>query len=348
MPDAFLPFTTRRLVLRAFRDEDAAALASYRDDPRVARYQDWELPYTHEMAAKMIAEQAGIDGPVPGEWAQVAIERGGRLVGDVGIGLHHQGGSAVIGYTIAQERQGLGFAGEAVAAVIDRLFTTLGVHRIRAAADPANLPSQRLLEGLGFRFEGIARRAEWIRGQWCDDARYELLRTDHQAWLARPRLPPAEVALVRLTRERLPAVADLATFRWQEQFVAPMAWSMAEALVPEVVGGAPVTPWYRAVEADGEVVAFVMLSEVTAAHPLPILWRLLVDRRHQRRGIGARVVRHVAERLRAQGAPALLTSWNPAPGTPEPFFRKLGFVPTGTMIDDEVEAVLDLTVPARA
>ena len=36
------------------------------------------------------------------------------------------------------------------------------------------------------------------------------------------------------------------------------------------------------------VVRPVMLALVTDAHPKPYLWRLLVDRRHQRRGIGRR------------------------------------------------------------
>ena len=80
-----------------------------------------------------------------------------------------------------------------------------------------------------------------------------------------------------------------------------MPESFADALVPEIVDGAPVVPWMRGVEADGELAGFVMLAEVTDAHPEPYLWRLFVDRRHQRRGIGDRVLALVVERLRAEG-----------------------------------------------
>ena len=101
-------------------------------------------------------------------------------------------------------------------------------------------------------------------------------------------------------------------------------------------------PWYRAVEADGELVGFVMCAEVTDAHREPYLWRLLVDRRHQRRGIGGRIISLVIDHAREQGATTLLTSWSEGPGSPEPFYRRLGFEPTGEIEDDEIVARLHL------
>ena len=58
-------------------------------------------------------------------------------------------------------------------------------------------------------------------------------------------------------------------------------------MFPESIDGAPVVPWMRAIEADGELVGFVMLAITTEAHPEPYLWRFLIDRMHQRRGIGS-------------------------------------------------------------
>jgi diamine N-acetyltransferase len=37
-----------------------------------------------------------------------------------------------------------------------------------------------------------------------------------------------------------------------------------------------------------------------------------------------------------------MTSWGVGPGSPEPFYRGLGFAPTGNMIDDEFEVALAL------
>jgi diamine N-acetyltransferase len=98
----------------------------------------------------------------------------------------------------------------------------------------------------------------------------------------------------------------------------------------------------RGILGDGERVGFVMLSEVTEHHPDPFLWRLLIDRMHQRRGIGQRVLSMLTDRLRADGASQLVTSYGSGPGTPAAFYHRLGFVPTGDLLDGETVAALDL------
>ena len=64
-----------------------------------------------------------------------------------------------------------------------------------------------------------------------------------------------------------------------------------------------------------------------------------VDARHQGRGIGGRALRLVGERLAAEGDTVLTTSWVDAPGGPEGFYRRLGFVPTGEIDDGEIVGV---------
>jgi diamine N-acetyltransferase len=116
-----------------------------------------------------------------------------------------------------------------------------------------------------------------------------------------------------------------------------MAESFVDALFPEIVDGAQVVPWLRAVAADGELVGFVMLALRTEHHPEPYLWRLLIDRLHQRRGIGQRVLELVAEEFRRMGDETLLTSWSEGKGSPRPFYLANGFEPTGNLIDGETE-----------
>jgi GNAT superfamily N-acetyltransferase len=117
-----------------------------------------------------------------------------------------------------------------------------------------------------------------------------------------------------------------------------MCWSFADALFPEVVDGAPVVPWMRAVVADEEIAGFVMLALRTDHHPEPYLWRLLIDRRHQRRGIGGRALDLVSEECLGMGASTLLTSWVEGKGSPRPFYLRHGFEPTGKIVDEETEA----------
>lgn len=329
-----LPMSTPRLVLRALLAQDAAVIHEYRNDPEVARYQDWPLPFTLAAAEQLVAEQVDVDSPVAGDWIQLGVEHAGELVGDLAVGLDREGTSATIGYTLRAAHWGQGYASESIGALVDALFER-GLERVVATIDPLNLRSARLLERLGFEYQGRAARAAFVRGAWVDDDRYSLSLRVRAHWLARPRMPPGEVRLIEITEVNRSQVAGLVTHRSQERFVATMADSFADAADPGIEDGTPIVPWMRAIEADGELVGFLMLAEPRAPGEDPYLWRLLIDRRHQRRGIGARVLGLVVERLRSEGHRRLVTSWVGDEGGPEPFYLGLGFRLTGDIEEGE-------------
>jgi RimJ/RimL family protein N-acetyltransferase len=181
----FLPIKTARLVLRQFDSADAATLSAYRSDPDVARYQSWPTPYSIAAAQRLIAEQAHVDRPRPGDWLQIAATLDGELIGDVAVRLSDDGRTARIGYTIARAHQRRGFGGEAAGAIVARLFED-GLHRIQASLDARNVASARLLEGLGFRHEGTEIAAELDNGEWCDVAHYAILHDEYEAGISRP------------------------------------------------------------------------------------------------------------------------------------------------------------------
>jgi len=125
------------------------------------------------------------------------------------------------------------------------------------------------------------------------------------------------------------------------RFVSSVADSLREAA--ETPEG---RPWYRAVYLEGEPVGFVMLSwDVTPQPPDIIgpwfLWKLIVDERHQGRGIGRAIVEHVVRLIRGEGATELFTSYVIGEGGPDRFYERLGFVPTGTF-DADGERILRL------
>jgi RimJ/RimL family protein N-acetyltransferase len=338
----FLPLATERVLLRPFRAQDAEPFAAYRSDPDVARYQSWTAPYDVADAKRLIGDMSGMDGPQPAAWVQIAIELDGALIGDVAVGVDATGTIATIGYTLAPSHQGRGLAREAVGAVVDRLFELTGVHRVEASLDPRNVASARLVESLGFELEGVAVEAVRDGDGWLDDARYALTAGAHAAWRDRPVGPPVDVQLVEITPSTARAMLDLQVHPTQRRFISGMTYSYADALFPDVINGAPVVPWLRAIEADGERVGFMMLAEVTEHHPEPYLWRLLIDRRHQRRGIGDRALTLLVERLRAAGHRTLLVDWNLGRGTPEEFYLRRGFVKVRDVGEDEVEGRLEL------
>jgi RimJ/RimL family protein N-acetyltransferase len=324
------------------RATDAAPFAAYRNDPEVAKYQSWNLPFTEQDAVSLLSAQHNRDDVSPGQWTQFAIERDGELVGDVCAHIDDTGGVAQVGFTLAGSHQGRGYASEAAQALVNDLVERVGVGRVSAELDPQNISSQRVLENVGLVYEATTKQSLLWRGQWADSMTYGATAHECRTWADRPHGSPNQLRLVPLTLENNRDYYALRTHHSQERFVAPMSWSFADALFPEVIDGAPVVPRLYGVEADREPVAFMMIAEVTPVHPEPYLWRLLVDRRHQRRGVGRRALDLLCDQLSAEGCTTLLTSWVPGPGTPAPFYRKYGFLETGETVDGETMVRLRL------
>ncbi len=328
--------TTTRLVIRPFDRTDITEFVRYRNIAEIAKFQEWVLPYTRDLAHALLDGLESTNGPTTDEWVQLAVaDTKGQLVGDIAVWLDADATLAMIGYTLAPEQQGRGYATEAVGALVDWLVAK-GVHRIAATLDPNNLASARVLERCGFRYIGTARSAALVRGRWEDDARFEILAAERRAWRA---LKPAKsVELIEITAENVRAVLELDRAFSQRWFVSSVAQSYGDALVEHLHDGVPIVPWYRAIYGDGEPVGFVMVAEPASNAPHPYVWRFLVDWRHQRRGVGARALRAVAAHWAAFGATHIdLSCVAGVPGTPEGFYRTLGFEPTGVVEGNETE-----------
>ncbi|PCD01593.1 GNAT family N-acetyltransferase [Sphingomonas spermidinifaciens] len=166
---------TARLVLRRRTPADAEALFPAFADVEAMRY--WSCA-PHANVEETHADFARNGGG----WRVWAITPAGSgtAIGFVAAGEKRQGNVSELGYMLARAHWGRGFAGEAVSAVIDRVFAE-GQRRVFADTDPDNAASRALLERLGFRLEGLLR-AEWethigVR----DTALYGLLPADWSA-----------------------------------------------------------------------------------------------------------------------------------------------------------------------
>ena len=133
----------------------------------------------------------------------------------------------------------------------------------------------------------------------------------------------------------------------QDRFVASVEESFADA-----VRDARAMPRAWTVHDGDELVGFVMISDGIPAERLATdadlvgpyyLWRLLIDADHQRAGYGTATLDAVVDYLRDRpGADTLFTSAAQGEGSPQPFYERYGFVPTGAMLDEEVVLALDL------
>ena len=109
-----------------------------------------------------------------------AVRVDGRLAGQVTIDNVVRGAlrAGYLGYWLDRDVAGRGMASLAVALVCDHAFREVGLHRLQADIRPENGPSQRLVERLGFRREGLLRRLLDIDGDWRDHYAYALLAED--------------------------------------------------------------------------------------------------------------------------------------------------------------------------
>ncbi len=159
--------------------------------------------------------------------------------------------------------------------------------------------------------------------------------------MAPARVQPEDVTLRAITEDTVVAIIKLSVAEHQKDFVAPNAVSLAQALFSNAA-------WYRAIYLGEEPVGFVMLYDESLLTPKPEspgvgVWRFMVDERHQGRGVGREALRQVIAHVRAKGVTTSLElSYVPGPGCPEPFYRSMGFEPTGRMEDDEVVLELPL------
>ena len=181
---AFTRIESERLWIRRFNDSDLVPFMAYRNDPEVARYQSWNSCDEREARA-FIREMQSARAGVPGEWFQFAIEskETQELIGD--CALRHEPYRAEIGFTLAREYQGRGFASEAISGLLDYAFDALGLHRVIAIADCRNAPSVALLERVGMRREGHFLENVWFKGGWADEYLYAILKDE---WLQKRQI----------------------------------------------------------------------------------------------------------------------------------------------------------------
>jgi RimJ/RimL family protein N-acetyltransferase len=171
---------SNRLILRQFSQQDVDSFYSYRSSPEVAKFQSWEN-YQYNDAKVFVSEQTKSVPNQPGTWFQFAIALGetNHLIGDCALHtLLDEPRIVEIGFTLAEEHQGNGYASEAVRALLSYVFNSLGKHKVIAFSDVRNEMSVRLLERVGMRKEGHLLENYMSKGQWVDEYQYSLLQSE--------------------------------------------------------------------------------------------------------------------------------------------------------------------------
>jgi diamine N-acetyltransferase len=149
--------------------------------------------------------------------------------------------------------------------------------------------------------------------------------------------PGAEVSLRKITEDTVREICRLSdTLEPPKKYmVAPNAVSIAQAYFNRHA-------WMRAVYADETPVGFVMLYDDPEERDY-FLWRFMIAGPQHGKGYGRRAIELLADYVRTRpGAEVLETSCGQGPGSPEGFYRAVGFRRNGKMIDHEVGLSLAL------
>jgi len=174
-----LIISTERLYLRRLKLSDAEVMFHYRADPEIYRYQNWQ-PSGIRDVEYFITDRIAEEPDVPGTWYQFGIFVKGEntMIGDLGIHFLEDEKQCEIGYTLASDFQGKGYALEAVKGILGYLFGSLKKHRVIGSVDPGNIKSTNLLEKIGMRKEAHFRKSLLVNGQWTDDVIYAILEEE--------------------------------------------------------------------------------------------------------------------------------------------------------------------------
>lgn len=166
----FMPIETERLTLRQFVRADWRAVHRYMSDQHVTAFLPEGI-----MSPARARGYAARNARKP--LAIAVIEKTSKqLIGHMPFHPWFAPATWEVGWALARDRQGLGYATEAASALLDYAFGALACHRVIATCQPENPASWRVAVKLRMRREGhfkacIARPG----GEWWDEYFYAIL-----------------------------------------------------------------------------------------------------------------------------------------------------------------------------
>ena len=158
-----------RLLLRPWRQSDAAVLALLLRDPEIPRWTFMAPGMDKAAVLEWIARAKQLAAEDRAAIFAIVDRTQERVVGSVGLGnFDWRSAVADVFYWIGADFRRQGLATRAVRLISDWGFTTLSLGRIQLFAHPDNLASHRVAERAGFSYEGTLRSATVNKGERWD------------------------------------------------------------------------------------------------------------------------------------------------------------------------------------
>jgi len=168
-----------RFRLRTLVRADAETVYKYAKDPAISRYTFIPRPYLKQCAYDFIRRnhikaRKGLNIVLG-----IELRETGEIIGLVSLEqINKRSKNAELGYWLAKRYWGKGYMSEAVRLTVRYGFRKMKLVRIYARVMHPNVASTRLLEKVGFTYEGRMRKMVFKNGRWMDDLRYGMLREE--------------------------------------------------------------------------------------------------------------------------------------------------------------------------
>ncbi|ELK47913.1 UNVERIFIED_CONTAM: GNAT family protein [Halobacillus marinus] len=179
----FPKLVTERLVLREVSDGDAGDMLEYLSDEEVVAHLGLAPSITVADARKEVAWYRKIRKEGTGIRWGVTRREDDKVIGSCGY-LHwkKEHYRAEIGFELSRSHWKKGIASEALEAVLDYGFETLGLERVEALIEPDNTASRQMVTRHGFMKEGVLRNYEYTLGKFDDLCIYSILKGDKRLY----------------------------------------------------------------------------------------------------------------------------------------------------------------------
>ncbi|MFZ1685573.1 MAG: GNAT family N-acetyltransferase [Candidatus Zixiibacteriota bacterium] len=169
-----------RFVFQPVKSSDAAVLVRHLRDIRITRYTYIPHPYTVSHARQFVRRAQRLRRLGKGVILNIVDRESNQIIGAIGVmSIDWTNRKTEFGYWLAREYWGKGVMTEATRLFVKYAFETLKLERLYAHVFSPNIASQRVVEKIGFRLEGIIRRANLHRGRWLDSHLYSMLRSEY-------------------------------------------------------------------------------------------------------------------------------------------------------------------------
>ena len=179
MEPEFPQLETDRLFLVQLTEKNIPELLKIWGDPVVANYNGFPPMDEAEIRNSIKFNEDEFRSRKGIRWG-IALKSNGEVIGTAGYNRWQTfiGNKAMLGADVAQAFWNKGISSEASKCIIEYGFNQMKLHRIEAETSPENYAAQKVLEKLGFTFEGTLRDAYYWKSKYHTMNLYSLLEQE--------------------------------------------------------------------------------------------------------------------------------------------------------------------------